>query len=766
MARGDWIINNELGFAVSRQQRTSTKRDHRVSSSPRGACSGQLYEQHGAAAARDIPLFSGCENSAAAAAEAGQIHAEVQRQCHALYSDMDITLPLYWESMVRSCRSSLDALEFEFSRAQDQAADSPSSLLQHADAAAAPVSLCVSHADELFYKGQLLPLHLCPRTKMVKRLSHDEKRDDDDDSGGPGENSNSVQEAQQGLKNRGGGGAAAAAAATTTYNDFSPTVSLSSHLFQPRYSKFCMKSGPHDAPVETVLQDSRSSSFRSQSSSSGIAACWETSAGDKEEDSGASDDTSSTSPESSTITSFAQEDSICFNAGGNKNNHDHDQQQRPRASTEEEEEEPAAAPGNKFPFCNSPPTHHQAAGFLTKDFSSKTAADYETSDKKQAAAEIMSRRSAALSSLLRPWKALFGTKKSSSSSSKLLHTRSTSREAEHLDQSSSLGMFSRLSDATSTSSPIISWSAPLQRTAPLSPINNCSRSSLPYSCADHESAAAAPLASAPMATTAEADQQPDKDHTLRLLRRELSLHNVRNSSRLLPAPNASTSAKAAQQKMEPRLTHSQSAVMSSTTSASPRSWCRQQQHHEDSCATPKLPSREHWKKYVKMLNPLHTKTSHHMQESLCKIDNGRINPTSSPSPSSSGAATATATTTATTNTPVCTPSRKSYGSSSSLPTIKLHASSSESGTRTKAHVTAAATTTGSKISRIIASSVMTPRSKSVNPTSHNSAGMSLAATRGVTINQSTISEQHNAVQGAIAHCKQSNSGLLLCSTSS
>jgi hypothetical protein len=61
---------------------------------------------------------------------------------------------------------------------------------------------------------------------------------------------------------------------------------------------------------------------------------------------------------------------------------------------------------------------------------------------------------------------------------------------------------------------------------------------------------------------------------------------------------------------------------------------------------------------------------------------------------------------------------------------------------------------------------MTPRSKSVNPTSHNSTGMSLAATRGVTINQSTISEQHNAVQGAIAHCKQSNSGLLLRSTSS
>jgi hypothetical protein len=59
---------------------------------------------------------------------------------------------------------------------------------------------------------------------------------------------------------------------------------------------------------------------------------------------------------------------------------------------------------------------------------------------------------------------------------------------------------------------------------------------------------------------------------------------------------------------------------------------------------------------------------------------------------------------------------------------------------------------------------MTPRSKSVTPTHHRAiaaAGGGGAGAGGVTTlvnNQSTLCEQHNAVQGAIAHCKQSQSG--------
>jgi hypothetical protein len=57
---------------------------------------------------------------------------------------------------------------------------------------------------------------------------------------------------------------------------------------------------------------------------------------------------------------------------------------------------------------------------------------------------------------------------------------------------------------------------------------------------------------------------------------------------------------------------------------------------------------------------------------------------------------------------------------------------------------------------------MTPRSRSVTPTHHRAiAAAAAGGAGGVTTlvnNQSTLSEQHNAVQGAIAHCKQSQSG--------
>jgi hypothetical protein len=56
---------------------------------------------------------------------------------------------------------------------------------------------------------------------------------------------------------------------------------------------------------------------------------------------------------------------------------------------------------------------------------------------------------------------------------------------------------------------------------------------------------------------------------------------------------------------------------------------------------------------------------------------------------------------------------------------------------------------------------MTPRSKSVTPTHHRAIAAAAAGAGGVTTlvnNQSTLCEQHNAVQGAIAHCKQSQSG--------
>jgi hypothetical protein len=111
-------------------------------------------------------------------------------QAQMLYLDMDAALPLHWESMINtSCRSrrhsysssssssSSSSREFEFHMQQVQIR--PEVVAGAEDAAAGDHHLHVgrdvvqgiSHADELFYKGQLLPLHLRPRQQMVEKLT-------------------------------------------------------------------------------------------------------------------------------------------------------------------------------------------------------------------------------------------------------------------------------------------------------------------------------------------------------------------------------------------------------------------------------------------------------------------------------------------------------------------------------------------------------------------------------------------------------------------
>ncbi|KAG6551162.1 hypothetical protein Mapa_007397 [Marchantia paleacea] len=76
-----------------------------------------------------------------------------------MYFDMDIALPFHWESMTgkgHKLSKSTDSQEFEFSMSVDPAE---------------PVEKEISPADDLFYKGQLLPLHLPKRLQMVQKLS-------------------------------------------------------------------------------------------------------------------------------------------------------------------------------------------------------------------------------------------------------------------------------------------------------------------------------------------------------------------------------------------------------------------------------------------------------------------------------------------------------------------------------------------------------------------------------------------------------------------
>jgi hypothetical protein len=320
------------------------------------------------------------------------------------------------------------------------------------------------------------------------------------------------------------------------------------------------------------------------------------------------------------------------------------------------------------------------------------------------------------------------------------------------------------------------------------------------------------FAAAAAATPGASGTAAEKERTLRLLMRESSLHShIHNSPSavLLPAKGSSSNPIEAQ-KQQPNLMQSLS-TMPATTSASPgggrrrrRLLLQEEEEEEEDCATPKLQSssRERWKNYVKkiLMSP-HTDPQQQQQQLQLqqqqqqnKIDN-RIRVTTTTTVASSlGAATPVATPAA--NTPLGTPSRKALpklqvssssesstkptlptlklqGSSSSssssaefsstkpaLPTLKLlQGSSSESSSTTKL---AAAT---SKIARIVASTVMTPRSKAKfnqrNPSCSN-GGVVVASPAAINHNNNnsssmTLSEQHNAVQGAIAHCKQSHS---------
>ncbi len=659
------IVNQHEGFAAAISQQLQSQGSHvRVSAAP-GVCSRQD------AAAR------GCTRipSAAAAVGGGRQFAQVQQQQQRRHAEssnhvlmgrsheMDISLPLYSESMVRSCRSSLDALEFEF--------------------------------------NEKLP----------------EKNDD-----------------------------CIFSPATTSHYD------SSSHVCQPRYySRFlCMKSPLHSAPaLETVaLQDSRSSSFRSQSSS--IA--WETSGDMKISEAEDNSSSSSSSPEQDSTAWSVRRDSRSSNGC---------KQEEPvhrRAPTEEE----------------------------------------PNSYSKSSNAEI-SWTSTLSTTLLRSWKALFGTKKKKSSSSKR-------RSREHTEETTTC-------------------SAPMQKITAAAPLSAACKSSerlrgkkthpstIPYVGEE------APQFFAAAATPGGSGTAAEKERTLRLLMRESSLHShIHNSPSavLLPAKDSSSNTSEAQ-KQQPNLMQSLS-TMPATTSASPgggrrrrRLLLQQEEEEEEDCATPKLQSssRERWKKYVKkiLMSP-HTDPQQQQQQLQLqqqqqnKIDN-RIRVTTTTTVASSlGAVTPVATPAA--NTPLGTPSRKALpkmqGSSSSesstkptLPTLKLQGSSSSSssssssdfsgtkpalptlkllqGSSSESSSTTKLAAATSKIARIVASTVMTPRSKAKfnprNPSCSN-GGVVIASPAAINHNNNnnnnnnsssstTLSEQHNAVQGAIAHCKQSHS---------
>ncbi|KAH9538507.1 hypothetical protein CY35_15G009600 [Sphagnum magellanicum] len=748
------MIRSSEGVAVLNKFQ-QIKRDHGVFGE----------EQHGGAF-RDLGFCSSSKRTAAAAggrAAAWQV-AEVQRQCHELYSEMDITLPLYWESKARICRSSLDVLEFEFNRAHTAAQQAESQASQHRTHADD------DHAHELqSHKGQTLqlsPLHLFPRLnlELPETFSNEKKLRRNHQvllQQAAGDSSLVIRnvEAQE-LTDH---------IPTSCNVDFSPASGRSLRM---SYSNLTgMKShelhaGHAPAAVNTKLfqqQESRSSSFQSQSSSGGA---WEVTSGSHCKDSGA--DMSCCCSSRDSTASLGQESSMsCCNGK-------HDQYYG-RVSTTEDNDFKAHQSGASFP----------------KDCSNREAQDFYSCGKQAAAAET--RTSALYSTLLRPWKFLFG------GNAKKFSTRLRSKEAEHIDD---INRFSRLLDALDEA-PIISFSAPLQKTsyALVSPVKthklrekNTHRSTIPFFAKQ-----APPFTVAIPNTSAAADEQQTtsassekSDPTLRVLRRESSLRciHVQNSpSGLLPgiSSNKPSSNAQASQKLppvEPRLTHSQSAtlVATSTSAANP--------HGGGGGGSKPLLSTERWKKYVKMLNPLYPRRFSHTHEvpqtpRKSRLENTRTPPiTSLLSTTAPAAATTVAQTPANTSqigtatvprqSRIAIPSRKTnhHGSGGVLGThfpgsasSKVQASSEWTSTTKVA--TAAPS---SKISRkIIAASsgVKTPnKSKSSVNTNYQASFTRLDAVRepGVT-KHSTISEQHNAVQGAIAHCKQSHSGQLLRSIS-
>ncbi|CAM6014385.1 unnamed protein product [Sphagnum balticum] len=680
------IVNQHEGFAAAISQQLQSQGSHvRVSAAP-GVCSRQD------AAAR------GCTRmpSAASAVGGGRQFAQVQQQQqqqlqrrhaessnHVLMGrshEMDISLPLYWESMVRSCRSSLDALEFEF--------------------------------------NENLP----------------EKNDD-----------------------------CIFSPATTSHYD------SSSHVCQPRYySKFlCMKSPLHSAPaLETVaLQNSRSSSFRSQSSS--IA--WETSGDMKISEAGDNSSSSSSSPEQDSTAWSVRRDS------GSSNGCKQEEPVHRSASTEEEP--------NSYSKSSNP--------------------------------EI-SWTSTLSTTLLRSWKALFGTKKKKKSSS------SKRRSREHTEETTTC---SAPMQKITVAAPLSAACKSSERLRG----KKSHPSTIPYVGEEAPQLFAAPAAATPGASGTAAEKERTLRLLMRESSLHSHIHNS-PSAVLLPAKGSSSNTSQAQKQQPNLMQSlSTMPATTSASPGGGRRRRRlqlqeEEEEEEEDCATPKLQSssRERWKKYVKkiLMSP-HTDPQQQQQQLQLqqqqqnKIDN-RIRVTTTTTVASSlGAATPVATPPA--NTPLGTPSRKALpklqgssssesstkstlptlklqGSSSSesstkptLPTLKLQGSSSASsssssefsstkpalptlkllqGSSSESSSTTKLAAATSKIARIVASTVMTPRSKAKfnlrNPSCSN-GGVVVASPAAINHNNNnssssmTLSEQHNAVQGAIAHCKQSHS---------
>ncbi len=204
-----------------------------------------------------------------------QQHVQREQLC----LGMDVTLALHWESLINnSCRHSSSSREFEF----DMGA-APEAAAEGGDEDG------ISPADELFYKGQLLPLHLRPRLQMVEKLSFEnqqEKEADDDDD-----------EEEEIVPSSSSSAAAAAVIEGMMMVPEPPSSNRSpaggfSRLFQPRYNtKFGLNSTRDVAPVvETAAAaaaDYRSSSFRSQNSGSS-SSMWESAADNSSRDSSGS----------------------------------------------------------------------------------------------------------------------------------------------------------------------------------------------------------------------------------------------------------------------------------------------------------------------------------------------------------------------------------------------------------------------------------------------------------------------------------------------
>ncbi|CAM6086297.1 unnamed protein product [Calypogeia fissa] len=157
-----------------------------------------------------------------------------------MYLDLDEALPLHWESLTgkgqhrHKLSKSTDSSEFEFSMSGPSAADP-------LDPSVEPSVDGISPADDLFYKGQLLPLHLPKRLQMVQKLSSPKRLDNKDVD--------------------------------------SVTVSC---FFQPGSLKYSAPGGGDDANLESALVNSRSSSFHSEQGSNNF---WDSDSSPNELDS-------------------------------------------------------------------------------------------------------------------------------------------------------------------------------------------------------------------------------------------------------------------------------------------------------------------------------------------------------------------------------------------------------------------------------------------------------------------------------------------------